>query len=61
MALLIGICGSLRRDSFNLKLLRAAVELAPAGTTIDIVPIHASRSTTATSRPNTACHPPFST
>jgi NAD(P)H-dependent FMN reductase len=40
MGLLIGLCGSLRRDSFNLKLLRAAAELAPAGTTIDIVPIH---------------------
>lgn len=39
MALLIGICGSLRRDSFNLKLLRTAVELAPPGTTIEIASI----------------------
>ena len=39
MALIVGICGSLRRDSFNLKLLRAAVALAPAGTTIEIASI----------------------
>src|SRR3954471_11510289 len=30
----VGIAGSLRRDSFNRALLRAAVELAPAGLTI---------------------------
>ena len=40
MATLIGICGSLRRDSFNLKLLRAAIEMAPAGTTIEFAPLH---------------------
>jgi chromate reductase, NAD(P)H dehydrogenase (quinone) len=33
---IIGICGSLRRASFNAMLLRAAAELAPAGTTIAI-------------------------
>jgi chromate reductase len=33
---IIGICGSLRRDSFNLMLLRAAVEAAPPGTTIEV-------------------------
>ena len=37
MAKIIGISGSLRRASFNAALLRAAVELAPAGTSIEIV------------------------
>jgi NAD(P)H-dependent FMN reductase len=36
MALIIGISGSLRKQSFNASLLRAAVELAPAGLTIEI-------------------------
>ena len=36
VATIIGICGSLRRASFNLKLLQAAAHLAPAGTTISI-------------------------
>jgi NAD(P)H-dependent FMN reductase len=36
MATIIGLCGSLRRDSFNLMLLRAAVDAAPAGTSIDV-------------------------
>jgi NAD(P)H-dependent FMN reductase len=36
MAKILGIAGSLRRASFNAALLRAAVELAPAGTTIEI-------------------------
>ena len=36
MATIIGICGSLRRDSFNLMLLHAAVEAAPPGTSIEI-------------------------
>ena len=36
MATIIGICGSLRQASFNLMLLRAAVEAAPAGTSIEI-------------------------
>src|SRR5437764_9704221 len=31
----LGICGSLRAASFNRGLLRAAVELAPAGVTIE--------------------------
>lgn len=39
MAKILGIAGSLRRGSFNTALLRAAVELAPAGTTIEIASI----------------------
>lgn len=35
MATIIGLCGSLRRGSFNLMLLRAAVEAAPPGTSIE--------------------------
>lgn len=35
MATIIGLCGSLRRGSFNLMLLRAAVEAAPQGTSIE--------------------------
>lgn len=36
MATILGLSGSLRRGSFNTMLLRAATELQPAGTTIDI-------------------------
>ena len=39
---IVGISGSLRRDSFNAATLRAARELAPSGMTIenfDLVPI----------------------
>jgi chromate reductase len=36
MATIIGLCGSLRRASFNLMLLRAAAEAAPPGTSIEI-------------------------
>lgn len=36
---IIGISGSLRRGSFNASLLRAAVGLAPAGTTIEVASI----------------------
>src|SRR6204780_2418523 len=39
MAKILGISGSLRKASFNAALLRAAVELAPAGTTIEIASI----------------------
>jgi chromate reductase len=39
MARILGIAGSLRRGSFNAALLRAAAELAPAGTTIEIASI----------------------
>jgi chromate reductase len=39
MAKILGISGSLRRASLNAALLRAAVELAPAGTTIEIASI----------------------
>jgi NAD(P)H-dependent FMN reductase len=39
MAKILGIAGSLRRGSFNAALLRAAVELAPAGTSIEIASI----------------------
>jgi NAD(P)H-dependent FMN reductase len=36
---ILGIAGSLRRASFNAALLRAAVEVAPAGTSIEIASI----------------------
>ncbi len=36
---IVGICGSLRRKSFNRALLRAAVALAPAGVQIETVEI----------------------
>jgi len=36
VATILGISGSLRRSSFNALLLRAAAEMAPAGTTIEI-------------------------
>jgi len=36
MTRLIGVAGSLRRGSYNAALLRAAAELAPAGTEVDI-------------------------
>lgn len=39
MATIVGLCGSVRRGSFNLMLLRAAAELAPPGTTIEIASI----------------------
>jgi chromate reductase, NAD(P)H dehydrogenase (quinone) len=39
MAKIIGISGSLRKASFNTALLRAAVELTPAGTEIEIASI----------------------
>ncbi len=36
MATIVAICGSLRRGSFNLMLLSAAVDAAPVGTSIEI-------------------------
>jgi chromate reductase, NAD(P)H dehydrogenase (quinone) len=39
MTRIIGIAGSLRKGSYNAALLRAAAEVAPAGTTIDIASI----------------------
>lgn len=39
MARIIGIAGSLRKASFNTALLRAAAELAPAGTEVEIASI----------------------
>ena len=36
MATIIGLCGSLRRESFNLMLLRAAIASAPQGTSIEM-------------------------
>jgi NAD(P)H-dependent FMN reductase len=39
MARLVGIAGSLRKGSFNAALLRAAAELAPAGTQVEIASI----------------------
>ena len=35
MTTIIGLCGSLRRGSYNRMLLRAAVEAAPSGTSIE--------------------------
>lgn len=40
MTTILGMSGSLRRASFNSGLLRAAAELAPSGTTIQIGAIH---------------------
>jgi chromate reductase len=39
MATIIGICGSLRRASFNASLLRAAVQQAPPQLTVDVASI----------------------
>ncbi|MBB5220484.1 NAD(P)H-dependent FMN reductase [Amaricoccus macauensis] len=40
MATIIGISGSLRQGSFNTALLRAAAEVAPAGTTLTTETLH---------------------
>ena len=39
MSTIIGLCGSSRRGSFNLMLLRAAAEVAPPGTSLEIASI----------------------
>lgn len=39
MAQIIGIAGSLRKESFNAALLRAAAERAPAGVTVELATI----------------------
>ena len=39
MPTIIGLCGSLRRASFNLALLHAAAEAAPSGTAIEVTSI----------------------
>ncbi len=39
MATIVGISGALRRSSYNAALLRAAIELAPAGLTIEAASI----------------------
>jgi len=39
MARIVGISGSLRRESFNASLLRAAADLVPSGSTIEIASI----------------------
>ena len=39
MARIVGISGSLRRQSFNASLLRAAVDVVPSGSTIEIASI----------------------
>ncbi len=38
---ILGLCGSLRKQSFNLAFLEAAIEVAPAGMEIVIHPLHA--------------------
>lgn len=40
MLLVLGISGSLRQGSFNTALLRAAVALMPAGSTLELVTLH---------------------
>ena len=37
----LGICGSLRKGSFNMAALRTAVEMKPPGMTIEIADISA--------------------
>jgi chromate reductase, NAD(P)H dehydrogenase (quinone) len=37
----LGICGSLRKDSYNMAALRTAVEVRPSGMTIEIADISA--------------------
>lgn len=39
MATIVGLSGSLRRGSLNTRLLRAAADMVPAGTTLDIASI----------------------
>ena len=39
MATIVGLCGSLRRGSFNLLLLRGAADATPPGTSIEIASI----------------------
>jgi NAD(P)H-dependent FMN reductase len=39
MSTIIGLCGSIRRSSFNMMLLRALADAMPAGTTIEIASI----------------------
>jgi NAD(P)H-dependent FMN reductase len=39
MATIIGISGSLRTGSFNTSLLRAAAQMMPAGSTLEIASI----------------------
>src|SRR3954471_21490998 len=39
MSTIVGISGALRKGSYNAALLRAAVELAPAGMTVEIASI----------------------
>ena len=58
MAAIIGISGSLRRGSYNTALLRAAAQLMPNGTQLQIKTIAAFRYTTATSKPPMASHSP---
>jgi chromate reductase len=39
VAVIVGLCGSLRSASFNMMLLRSAAELAPSGSAIEIATI----------------------
>ena len=44
MTTIVGLAGSLRAGSFNASLLRAAVAVAPEGTTVDAASIRGIRS-----------------
>jgi len=57
MTTIVGIAGSLRKDSFNSALLRAAQEAVPAGSTLDIasirgVPLYDADAESATGVPD---------
>ena len=59
MTTIIGLCGSLRRGSFNLMLLHAAVDAAPPGTSIAVESIREIPLYDGTSKPNTAARRPL--
>jgi chromate reductase, NAD(P)H dehydrogenase (quinone) len=58
VATIIGISGSLRRGSYNTALLRAAAQLMPDGTQLQIRSIRGFRFTIATSKPPMASRSP---
>jgi NAD(P)H-dependent FMN reductase len=58
MATVIGISGNLRRGSYNTALLRAAEQLMPDGTQLQIRTISTFRCTIAISKPPMASYRP---